>query len=374
MTGGPALLIDATALDSEHRFRGIGTYTRSLVATLGQIDSPPFRTLRLQGKPDPQSIRIWRPAKPTVRLQWLWNRLWLADELRRSKAKVYHATDPARNVSVPGLHRIATLYDLIPLTLADRYLNRMPPDDRAGYFWMLSMLESAQHIIAISEFSKTELVRLRGVDPAKITTIPLGYDAGTFSTAENKPQTETWQKLHGPFMVYSGALDPHKNIPIVLQAMALLPKELNLVITGRAPASQCLALQETANKLGLRGRVRHLGFLPATVLPHLYRASLAFVFPSLLEGFGLPLLDAMACGVPVVAARASSLPEVGGDAPLYFDPHDPTELADQLKHLFNNSALRPELARLGKQQVSKFSWENTARATSAVYREVLAQV
>lgn len=371
----PALLIDATPLDSEHRYRGIGTYTRSLIAALQQIEAPAFRTLRLWGaEGDSNALTIWRPAYPSARLQSLLNQVLLPVELYRSRAKVYHATDPERNVHIAGVYRIATLYDLIPLAFASHYLEPLKPQHRALYFQMLLRLESSNQIIAISEFSKAEFVRLRGYDPTRISVVPLGYDATIFNISPDLERSTVFRAQHGNFLVYSGSLEPHKNLPVVLEAMQLLPKNINFVITGKVTQTGLEALSAATRRAGLGERVRHLGFVPKETLPHLYHASLAFVFPSLLEGFGLPLLDAMACGTPVIAAFASSLPEVGGDAPLYFNPEDPADLAHQVTQLLEKPSLRATIAQLGRRQVAHFSWTRAAHATAQIYHQALALV
>jgi glycosyltransferase involved in cell wall biosynthesis len=367
------LLIDATSLDNESRYRGIGTYNRQIVGALEQQADLDFRLLRLSNSVQaPQTMSIWRPQKPAVRLQWLWHRLFLPGELRRSGARVYHAIDPHCNVQLPNLYRIATFYDLIPLALEKYYLRGRLPDGRIGYFWMLSMLESADRIISISEFSKAELVRLRGVDPQKIVVIPLGYDTARFDQPEDLERTTALQATYGDFVVYSGSLDYHKNLSAMLQALTLLPARLRFLVTGRAPASALRTFFAEATRLGVADRVVHLGFVADDTLPHLYRAARAYVLPSLLEGFGLPMLDAMACGVPVIAARAASLPEVGGDAPLYFDPQVPAELATEIHRLLDDSALAAQITQRGRERVHQFSWQKAASATIAVYREALA--
>lgn len=372
MSLNPPLLIDGTLLDTRHRLRGTGTYAYQLLKSLSRIDAPDFQVLRLVPGGS-GTVRLWRPKRNSYRLQWYLDRLLLPIELRKAGAKVYHALDPMRAASVKNMRRITTLYDLIPYTFASQYLKPLPHFAQEGYAWMLSMMESSDHLITISEFSKAEFVRLRTFNPARISVIPLGYDPALFKCPNDLSKITTFQGEHGQFFLYSGALQPHKNVGVLLKAMAQLPKSINLVITGDSTPQLRQDLLDEARKLGITSQVRHLGFIPNEDLPHLFRASVAFVFPSLLEGFGLPILDAMACGTLVIASNAASLPEVGGDAPIYFDPNDPDALAECLRQALDDQGLRIQQIARGKQRVKQFTWERTARATVEVYKKQLAK-
>lgn len=367
------LLIDGTPIDSSHRYRGIGTYAQNLIAALARSNAPEHRVLRLSGpQPTANSVSVWRPK--TEKLQWLTERLLLPGELRRAQVKVYHCTDPVRNAPVPEIYRISTLYDLIPLTYPERYLAKMGRDGRRRYAWMISMLEQSDELIAISEFTKTEFVRLRGYNPNRIRVIPLGYNSNVFNLDIDHDRVASYQQEYGQFVVYSGSLEPHKNLTTVLTALTILSHPLNFVITGHAPdGAQLEQFYRQVAGAGLSGRVKHIGFVSADELPYLYRAALAFVFPSFLEGFGLPVLDAMACGTPVICACAASLPEVGGEAVLYFDPIRPAELAARLSQLLEEQQLRSELIKAGLERVKQFSWERTAEMTVQVYLKALAR-
>ena len=361
-------------MDSAHRDRGIGTYTRNLVAALARIEMPEYRILRLRApQTQPDTVSIWRPE--TEKLQWLTERLLLPGELRRARIKVYHCTDPVRNAPLRDVYQISTLYDLIPLTYPEQYLARMGRDGRIRYAWMLAMLEQSNELIAISEFTKSEFVRLRQYDPARIHVIPLGYDPEIFNLKTDQSRVSDYQQKYGQFVVYSGSLEPRKNLGVILEALAVLPEPLNFVLTGHTASCEQLAqLYAVAERVKLRERIKHLGLVPTSELPHIYRAATAFVFPSFLEGFGLPVLDAMACGTPVICAAAGSLPEVGGEAVLYFDPFEPGELAHQLSRLLHEPLLRCALIRAGQVRVEQFSWERTAAMTADIYRQALDRV
>ncbi|MEK7091007.1 MAG: glycosyltransferase family 1 protein [Patescibacteria group bacterium] len=164
-----------------------------------------------------------------------------------------------------------------------------------------------------------------------------------------------------PYVVYTGNLYPHKNIPVLIRAVELAKIDLAIVC----------ARSIFEKRLPISSRVQYLGRLTDEQLVDLYHGALAFVFPSLIEGFGLPGLEAMAAGLPVIAARASCLPEVYGDAALFFDPHDPVDLADKIKALLIDSKLRQKMINLGKSQVKKYSWATMAAQTWQIYQAAL---
>lgn len=164
-----------------------------------------------------------------------------------------------------------------------------------------------------------------------------------------------------PYVIYTGNLYPHKNIPVLIKAVELAKIDLAIVC----------ARSVFENRLPVSPRVHYLGRLSDGQLVSLYHNAVAFTFPSLIEGFGLPGLEAMAAGLPVIAARASCLPEVYGDAALFFDPHDPVDLADKIKALLIDKKLRQMLIAKGQLQVKKYSWAKMSNETWEIYQSVL---
>lgn len=167
--------------------------------------------------------------------------------------------------------------------------------------------------------------------------------------------------MKSPYVVYTGNLYPHKNIPLLIRAVELAKIDLEVVCTRSV----------FEKRLPVSARVQYLGRLTDEQLVNLYRGAVAFVFPSLIEGFGLPGLEAMAAGLPVIAARASCLPEIYGDAALFFDPHDPVDLADKIRALLIDKKLRQSLIAKGQQQVKKYSWAKMAKETWQIYQAAL---
>jgi len=164
-----------------------------------------------------------------------------------------------------------------------------------------------------------------------------------------------------PYVVYTGNLYPHKNIPVLIRAVELAKVNLAIVC----------ARSVFADRLPVSPRVHFLGRLTDAELVALYKKALAFVFPSLIEGFGLPGLEAMAAGLPVIAARASCLPEIYGGAALFFDPHDPVNLADKIQALLIDKSLRQKLITAGHKQVKKYSWVKMSNETWEIYQSIL---
>jgi glycosyltransferase involved in cell wall biosynthesis len=226
-------------------------------------------------------------------------------------------------------------------------------------------------VIADSEFTRRDVVEHYGVPFAKVQVIYPGYDPGVFSgngvgTAPDPSED--------PYFLYVGNLLPHKNLLRLLDALAIVHRRraCRLVIRGEGRKPYVRALRERVATLGLGNAVSFLGYADQRALRDLYRHAACLVFPSLGEGFGLPVLEAMACGTPVITAGTSSLPEVAGDAALMVDPYDAINLADAMHCMLADGGLRNELRRRGLERVGAFSWQRTAEAMSRLLDETLA--
>jgi glycosyltransferase involved in cell wall biosynthesis len=180
--------------------------------------------------------------------------------------------------------------------------------------------------------------------------------------------------LHGPYVLYVGALEPRKNIPGLLRAFVRLRADfpdLTLALGG-SPRWKFAEIPRALEELALEPVVRFTGYIADSDLPALYSAAAAFCFPSFYEGFGLPVLEAMACGTPVVCSNTSSLPEVAGDAALLVEPRDEVALTEAIARVLTDEALAEDLRERGLKRAASFSWDRTAELTLAVYRSVLA--
>ena len=236
--------------------------------------------------------------------------------------------------------------------------------------------EDSEGVITISNHVRQTLLEQYDLDPVKVTTVYLAASP-LFSRQGDAEQDRLLLRRYGvdrPFIFYPAATWPHKNHTTLLAAFRLLKDTTrfdgDLVLSGIAKQSSTAVRQEI-ERLKLADCVRMIGYFPMQDLPAFYRCAELLAFPSLFEGFGLPLLEAMACGCPVVCADATSLPEIAGGAALLFPPHDAIELALQMQQVLGDSTLRKRLCRAGLERAACFSWQRTARETQAVYHAVL---
>jgi len=238
-------------------------------------------------------------------------------------------------------------------------------------------LEVAAAILTDSEFVKRELVELFGVRPEKIFPVLLGVSAEFWPRGEQEcsPALSGHDLAFGRYVLAVGTLEPRKNIPALIEAYSILPEALRrqfpLVLVGMR-GWLTSSLEARMRPLVEQGLIKPLGYVPDEAMPLIYSGAAAFVFPSLYEGFGLPPLEAMACGVPVIASRTSSLPEVVGDAGILIDPMNVDEMAESLRRVLEDRVHAGELGRRGTRRAAGFSWRRTAAETIGVYRSALA--
>jgi len=334
--------------------------------------------------------------------QWRLPRL-----LRRGRYDLFHSPDFMFPFLCP-IPVVSTIYDLIPLVhpeyLARSLKVRLLPVYR---FLMRTAVRKSARVITISECSRSDIVRMLDADPANVDIVYAAHtlepedtgmedasagdaaasgrasreDAGARSQAastdaaaagaENLPEA---QLRPGRYLLYVGRHDPYKGLGLLLRAMAQavregLPDDIQLAVAGKRDMRYPFA--ETARDLGLQNRVLFLDYVSREELSHLYAHAMALVFPSLYEGFGLPLLDAMAHGTPVVSSDRASLPEVGGDAVHYVDPEQEDAFARTLKTVAENPSLRRQLSKKGEMQMRRFSWNETAGKTVGVYERAI---
>jgi glycosyltransferase involved in cell wall biosynthesis len=275
-----------------------------------------------------------------------------------------------RGLKVPA---VLTFYDLQHEYLPEFFTEKQITSRRQDY---LPSAREATRIIAISEHTKSCLVEKYEIDPGKIDVIHIGFGK-EYGLIEDSARLENVRGRYGlnrPFMYYPAATWPHKNHGTLLRALRLLVDrhgfDGELVLTGAAFQAQDEIMEEIG-RLGLKNAVRPLGYLPYEDLPCLFNLARVMVFPSLFEGFGIPVVEAMACGCPVACSGTTSLPEVVGDAAVMFEPLSAEDMAEKLWAIWNDGETLGRLRELGLQRAEFFSWEEMARKTIDVYRKSL---
>jgi glycosyltransferase involved in cell wall biosynthesis len=271
---------------------------------------------------------------------------------------------------------IVTIHDLIHL-LFPEFLKNAAIKHNYAKFMMRMSAKYSKKIITVSEFSKIDIVKHLGVSPDKVKVIYNAIEEG-FADIDPTDIPEKLEKcygLKGDYILYVGNYAPHKNIERLFEAFATLIKSMEipikLVIVGGGKNENIEMLKNVAMKNRIDDMTVFLGNLANEELPIIYKGARAFVFPSIYEGFGIPVLESLACGTPSAIANNSSLPEVGGDAVLYFDALSVSDMVEKMVKICTDTALRSKLIAKSKDQIKKFSWKEAAFKTNALYMEVL---
>jgi glycosyltransferase involved in cell wall biosynthesis len=268
-----------------------------------------------------------------------------------------------------------TIHDCIHL----RFPQYLP--SRLGYAYARAQMWSATHraarVITVSEASKRDILRYFRVAESRIDVIYNAIDDRFWQAPDPEEIDRVRQRyqLIAPFVLYAGNIKPHKNLERLIEAFHLLRqdaafKDVQLLIIGDE-VSKYANLRRAVHRHKLHKHVRFFGFVPDRTLAALYRLANVFVFPSLYEGFGLPPLEAMASGTPVITSNVSSLPEVVGDAAVMIDPYEPAAIADAMQRVLTDEALRADLRRRGLARAREFSWERSVARVREIYAEVM---
>lgn len=358
---GSDVLLDATPLARGHAQRGIGAYTRCLVAALAEPDGdgPRPDLLVTPGQITPAGLRRVQVHWPEWRHRRLpdpFPALSLERRIRGLGPRLFHATQPDL---VPDPRRLpvsVTCYDLIPLHEPPRN-----PLHRAAHRRYVRRLRHAQMILAISQATADDLVQTLGVPADRIRVTPLGV-APPVPAAGETPDA--------PYVLYANGIEPHKNPMLAIDAVARSRHRVHIVMTGTWDERRSQALRDHARATGIADRVSFLGYVTDARLAALRRDALAALVTSRREGFGLPLLEALAAGVPALAADIPALREVGADAATYLPP-DPDRWAAAIDTLVEHPADTEAIER-GRRHAASFTWERTAALTRDAWREVLA--
>jgi glycosyltransferase involved in cell wall biosynthesis len=367
------IAIDARKL----RDYGVGTYVRNLLRHLSRLDSSTEYVLLCQQRDFGiaqelgENFRLVREDSPgySVREQW---RIPL--RLRRERPHLFHAPHYVLPPLTP-CKSVVTIHDCIHL----RFPQYLP--NRLGYAYARGSMSFAAHrssrILTVSEASKRDILHYFHIPASKIDVIYNAIDE-RFSQKPTEDEVERVREryqLNDPFVLYTGNIKPHKNLERLIEAFHLFRKrgfdQVKLLIIGDQ-ISKYATLRRAVHRHNLHKHVRFFGFVPDQTLAVLYRLAAVFVFPSLYEGFGLPPLEAMASGTPVITSNVSSLPEVVGDAALLIDPYEPEAIAEAMCTVLNDADLRFALRERGFARARHFSWERSVQRIRQIYEEVLA--
>ena len=353
---------------------GIGNYARSLVRALARVNDYDevivLRTSHRPGEPIVEAPNVWEERVRAAMLDADWEQLQLPALLEELGVDLYHNTTfalpmvaPCRTVTT--IHDVVFQYrpDLVSPSLRE-YLAR----------WSQVAAHTADRVITVSRYSKHAVQEAYGVSDDRIDVTYEAADLERFYPRYGGGLETEFRKRYGiekPFVLYVGALEPKKNIDNLLAAfrdakrMGNMPHQLVLA-GGKGGMEYDIA--EAVSAFGVGQDAVVTGYLPGRYLPVAYNAADVFVYPSLYEGFGLPPLEAMACGTPTIVARATSLPEVVGEAALSVNPYDVSEMAEALYRVVQDEGLREAFSRKGIERARMFSWQRTALDTLESYR------
>ena len=368
-------------VDARHlRDFGIGTYIRNLVQALSEVDQinhyvlvcSPADEQEFAGLPDNfETVPYGRSDTDPL------DHLAFPVFLRRFDAGLYHIPLNRVPLLMPRPY-VVTIHDMSSLLFEE---GEGGPHNVRHYRFRQGLLR-ADRVIAVSAATRRDVENLLGIDPEKIRLVynapdPAFFRQVTPETQERQRILERYQ-IQYPFLLYAGSIRPQKNVPRLVEAFAVAREELEkhpeyrdlrLIIIGdeitEHPSVRRAVIQSRVEPV-----VRFLGFVPFDTLRVFYEATTAFVFPSLYEGFGLPPLEAMATGTPVITSAVSSLPEVVGNAAMLVNPENVFDIARGIKEVLLNPELRARMSAAGRVQAARFSWETTAREVLEIYREV----
>jgi glycosyltransferase involved in cell wall biosynthesis len=365
VTKSNTLLVNLSVLSSKPT--GISTYAANLAKVLGEVRGVTF--LSHQRLDFIQASSQWRQVPDRLSTDFgrvghlrrlLWVQFALPNIFKQLSSALLFSPLPEAPIYT-GIRHIVTVHDLIPLRFSGKKLSPL-----TSYFkyYVPRVLHGAEHLLADSEATAQDLKYFYNISASKVTVVPLSYDSDNFRFL-NLPQQNHF--------VYLGRFDIHKNIERVIRAFfeSGLCRDYKLYLVGSVQSPYLPGLQEYIQHLGLDNSVQFLDYVAYQDLPVILNQALALLQPSLWEGFGLPVLEAMACGTPVITSNISSLPEVAGDAAILVDPHSVAEIADAMKSIAASSKLRDELRHKGLERAQQFSWEKTAKLTMDVLHQYL---
>ena len=366
-----SVLVDAR--ESYRNKTGIGTLARNLCSRLearfGYVCVPADYLRR-----SPPSSLHRNILQLAVNLIWhiLWKQIYLPVKMVTSGSRVLFCPDPIGPLFVPGK---------VVLTVLDLMFFRYP--DQVNRWWGIYCrlvlpfcLRRANRVIAISEATRQDLIEILGLNPAKVIVAHCGYDTNCFHPLTQPDLLQNVRMKYGlgeQFILFMGAIEQRRNIETLLQAVFRLRIESGLKLTialGGGRTAYAEYLEVLIDELDLQEQIIWLGYVPDDDLPLLYSAAVMYVYPSITEGFGLTVLEAMACGCPVVCSNVDSLPEVAGEACILLPPNDVAGFADAIYRIWIDTALAQTMREKGLAQARRFSWDSMVETVARVCEEI----
>jgi glycosyltransferase involved in cell wall biosynthesis len=360
--------IIAYALDRMHG--GIGRYSRELIRSVGQ--ALPRMHILAAGKFEAQYPTVQLPGSALLPALMTLGQVEIAWAARQHHLDIVHDPTGIFPLALTSSRKVVSIHDVFSYvspetsTAADRLIYRL---------WLPLAVRRTDAVITVSLQSKKDILRYLPVRADMMTVIPEA--AGSNFQPMPRVNVETILKKNGidfPYILYVGSVEPRKNLLRLLKAYARVRESLSgrkLVVVGARNIWLSTPLTEEIRRLNIEPWVHFTGYVEDEDLPAFYNGADVFVFPSLYEGFGLPVLEAMGCGTPVITSNVSSLPEVAGDAAVLVDPYNIEGIASAMQQVLEDPHLSNELREKGLARAKQFSWERTARETIAVYKRVM---
>ena len=366
------------AIDAHSVGTGLGgneSYATNLIEALARIDSSNHYTLYVTRKQAVErfsnrwpnfTVRTTLPHSPFIRIP-----VTLSAELRRNRVDVLHVQFTAPPVApcpvVVSIHDLS--FEHLPQTFKRRSRMQLRMTVRRS-------ARKAAHIIALSNHAREDIIATYNINPRNVTVTSLAAPEHFAPVTDDNELQRVQQtyRIDGQYVLSVGSIQPRKNLTRLLQAYSLLRRNSpevklpKLVVAGKY-AWLFEETLRTIEQLGLSDSVIMTGYVPEADLPALYSGALCFVYPSYFEGFGLPPLEAMKCGTPVIVGNRTSVPEVVGDAAVLFDPFDVPDIASMIKKVISDNALQATLRTRGLERAKRFDWQRTARETLEVYKK-----
>lgn len=368
------IAIDARGINW-YKGTGIGTYTDRILTYMIKNHSENFYHIYWSGNRydnfNKENTKIIMSSKKQHRF---FEQYYFPQNLKKESIEIYHVPQNCIGISENiNCKKVITIHDLIPYILPEtvgkgylsKFLKEMP-----------KIISTADAIITVSECSKKDILKFFPIDGEKIFVTPLAADEKYRPLDKELCRNKIKSKynINNHFILYVGGFSARKNVLTLIESFAKVHKNLDqnydLVLIG-ANKDEMKGLQKFCSELTINKNIKFTGFIKNSMMPIFYNAADLFVYPSLYEGFGLPPLEAMSCGTPVITSDTSSIPEVMGDSAILVDPNDKESLMYSIEAILNENTLQKELSSKGLKRSKLFSWEKTSENTLDVYSKVL---